>query len=94
MVRILASVAREQPQGRIQTSVCWEAQGEGSRGPPRPLVGSGQSPGRGFRGQSPDRKRFSVFKNGLEGSPLHRIIGFNRFSIVRNIKRYTIACFI
>ena len=30
--------------------------GEGSRGPPRPLVGPGQRPGRGFRGRSPRRK--------------------------------------
>ena len=37
--------------------------GEGSRGPPRPLVGPGQIPGRGFRGRSPRRKTiFSVLE--------------------------------
>ena len=37
--------------------------GEGSRGPPRPLVDQGQSPGRGFRRQSPRRKTiFSVLE--------------------------------
>ena len=50
-----------------------------------PLVGPGQSPGRGFRG------RFSVFKNGLESSPLHyfvkRIIAFSRFSVLRHIEK-------
>ena len=37
--------------------------GEGSRGPPRPLVGPGQSPGRGFRGRSPRLKTiFSILE--------------------------------
>ena len=37
--------------------------GEGSRGPPRPLVGPGQSPGRGLRGRSPRRKtNYSVLE--------------------------------
>ena len=30
--------------------------GEGSRGPRRPLVGPGQSPGGGFRGRSPPKQ--------------------------------------
>ena len=37
--------------------------GEGPRGPPRPLVGTGKSPGRGFKGRSPLRKTiFSVLE--------------------------------
>ena len=52
----------------MPTSVCWGGgggaqPGEGSRGPPRSLVGPGQSPGRGFRGRSPRRKTiFSVLE--------------------------------
>ena len=66
--------------------------GEGSRGPPRPLVGPGQSPGRGFRGQSPRRKTiFSVLewlgRLSLALFFFKRIIAFSRFSIVRNIKK-------
>ena len=61
-------------------------------------MGPGQSPGGGSGGEAPDGKRYSVFENGFEGSPLHyfvkKIIAFSRFSIVRNIKKYTIACFI
>ena len=34
----------------------------------------GQSTGREPRGRSPDGKRFSVFENGLDGSPLHYFV--------------------
>ena len=62
--------------------------GEGSRGPPRPFVGPGQSPGRGFRRRSPRRKTvFSV----LEWLGWLSIALFckknHRFAIVRNIKK-------
>ena len=44
-------------QGRIQTSTCRGGTSRrGVKGPPRPLVGPGQRPGRGFRGRSPRRK--------------------------------------
>ena len=45
--------------------------GEGSRGPPRPPVGPGQSPGGGFRvAKPPDAKRFSAFQMPIVSSPL------------------------
>ena len=72
-------------------SVLGAQQGEGSRGSLCPLWVQGKAVVGGSGGVAPDGKRFSVFNNGFEGSPLHyfvkRSIAFNRFSIVRNIKK-------
>ena len=56
--------------------------GEGSRGPPRPLVGPGQSPGWGFRGGEAPRSKM-IF-NILNGSrELSCVIFLAYFNILR-----------
>ena len=44
--------------------------GEGLRGPPRPLVGPGQSPGRGVQGAKPPTENdFQCFKMARKALP-------------------------
>ena len=71
----------------------------GVKGPPRSLVGPGRSPVLGFSGRSPRRKTISSVLEWLGRLSLALFckknhIALNRFSIVRIIKKYTIACFI